>query len=304
MIEKTIEVRSVYDGLSLSVLSVVPENSLKGVVQISHGMCENKERYLPFMRFLAEHGYGAVIHDHRGHGQSVKRKEELGYFYNGKEKAIVQDLHQITRWIKKEYPKAALYMLGHSMGTLVARNYLKEYDFELEKLVLTGPPSENPGAGLGLMLARLQKKIKGGAYRSKEIQALAFGPYAGKFRKEKKASAWICSDAAVVEAYDASELCGFTFTADGFEGLFLLLKGAYSRKGWKLQKKELPVLFLGGSEDPCIGGGRKFVRELQFLKQVGYRNVTGKLYPGMRHEILNEKGKEEVYENILSYLEK
>lgn len=86
--------------------------------------------------------------------------------------------------------------------------------------------------------------------------------------------------------------------------MFLLMKETYSKKGWKLQKPELPVLFLGGSEDPCIGNGRKFVQEMQFLKQMGYQNVTGKSYPGMRHEILNEKGKEEVFENILTYLGK
>lgn len=84
----------------------------------------------------------------------------------------------------------------------------------------------------------------------------------------------------------------------------MLLKGTYSKKGWDLKNKQLPVLFLGGEKDLCIGNGRKFVQEMQFLKQVGYENVTGKIYPGMRHEILNEKGKEEVYENILRYLEK
>ena len=90
----------------------------------------------------------------------------------------------------------------------------------------------------------------------------------------------------------------------GFESLFRLMKGTYSKKGWKVRNKELPVLFLGGEDDPCIGNGRKFVQELQFLKKMGYRQVTGKRYPGMRHEILNEEGKEEVYKNILQYLEK
>lgn len=305
MIQQTANMISQYDGLSLSLLYIEPEMEvLRGVVQISHGMCEHKERYLPFMQFLAEHGYASVIHDHRGHGKSVKKPEELGYFYNGKQEGIVEDLHQVTEWAKIQFPNVPLFMLGHSMGTLAARTYIKKYDFELKKLILTGPPSRNPAVDVGLALARLQKKIKGGRYRSREIQAIAFGPYAKKFYKEKSESAWICSDAKVVEAYDASPLCGFTFTADGFEGLFLLLKETYGKTGWKLQNRELPVLFLGGSEDPCIGGGRKFVQELQFLKSVGYKNVTGKMYQGMRHEILNETGKEQVYKNILTYLKK
>ena len=82
------------------------------------------------------------------------------------------------------------------------------------------------------------------------------------------------------------------------------MKSVYSKKGWNVRNQKLPILFLGGEEDPCIGNGRKFVQELQFLKAVGYQKVTGKRYPGMRHEILNEQGKEEVFRNILQYLEK
>ena len=157
---------------------------------------------------------------------------------------------------------------------------------------------------LGLFLALLQKKLRGGRHRSRLIQALAFGPYAARFPGEGSESAWICSDKKVIQEYDRSEYCGFVFTADGFQGLFLLLKATYSPKGWKMKNPQLPILFLGGEEDPCIGGGRKFVKQLQFLKRVGYHHVTGKMYPKMRHEILNEVEKEKVYANILSYLNK
>lgn len=304
MEKRTVELISEYDKLPLSLLVAEPEGEIKGVVQISHGMSEHKERYLPFMEFLADHGYASVIHDHRGHGKSIKEKSDLGYFYNGKKDGVVKDLHQVTTWAKGQFPGKAFFLLGHSMGTLAARCYIKDYDFELDKLILTGPPAKNPAVGLGLGLARGQKRIKGDHYRSKEIQAMAFGGFEVKFRREKNRSAWICSDPAVVEAYNASELCGFTFTTDGFETLFMLMKDTYSKKKWRMENPGLPVLFLGGSEDPCIGSGRKFVREMQFLKQVGYGNVTGKTYPGMRHEILNEKGKEEVFANILTYLGK
>lgn len=304
MEKKSEWIQSRFDGLRLSILYTKPEGHLKGGLQISHGMCENKERYLPFMEYLGKRGYAVVIHDHRGHGKSVWKKEDLGYFYGGREKGIVEDLHQVTCWIKEKFPGIPVYMLGHSMGTLVARNYLKEYDGELTKLILTGPPSENPGANVGLVLAELQKRLRGGRWRSRVIQAMAFGPYAARFPGEGSESAWICSDKEVVKEYDDSEYCGFVFTVDGFQGLFLLLKGTYSKKGWKVRNPQLPVLFLGGEKDPCIGGGRRFVKQLQFLKNVGYKKVTGKMYPNMRHEILNEKGKEEVYANIAAYLDK
>lgn len=293
-----------YDGLSLSVLVTQPEDECRGVVQISHGMAEHKERYLPFMEYLAKCGYAAVIHDHRGHGKSVRSQEDLGYFYEGGETAVVEDLHQITVWAKNRFPGEKFYMLGHSMGSLAARMYLKKYDYELDKLVLTGPPCKNPAVDFGLALARLQKRFKGGNYKSKEIEALAFGAFAAKFPEEKHKTSWIAADKSVVKAYDESELCGFPFTADGFEGLFLLMKGAYSKKEWRMQKSELPILFLAGEDDPCAGNGRQFVKEMQFLKTVGYKQVTGKRYPGMRHEILNEKDKDLVYENIVTYLKR
>ena len=174
----------------------------------------------------------------------------------------------------------------------------------MEKLILTGPPCENPAADLGLLISRAEKRVSGAHHKSKLLELMAFGPYALKFKGESSRSSWVCSDKEVVRKYDESEYCGFTFSADAFESLMLLMKETYSKKGWKLKNKELPVLFLAGADDPCAGGGRKFVKELQFMKSIGYRKVTGKMYPDMRHEILNETKKELVYENIYEYLER
>ena len=192
------------------------------------------------------------------------------------------------------------------MGSLAARVYLKTYDYELDKLVLTGPPCKNPAVGLGLAFARLQKRIKGGTYKSREIDTLAFGGFAAKFPEEKHKTSWIAADKSVVEAYDASGLCGFPFTTDGFEGLFLLMKHAYEKKGWKLQNPGLPVLFLAGEEDPCAGNGRQFVKELAVFKtKAGYKQVTGEALSGYAHENFKwKKEKIQVYANIVAYMEK
>lgn len=304
MINGTTVLKSGYDGLGLSVLWTVPKEGAKGVLQISHGMSENKERYLPFMEYLTERGYICVIHDHRGHGKSVRHKTELGYFYNGKNMALVEDLHQVTVWIKYMFSDLPVYLLGHSMGSLAVRNYLKYFDNEVKKVILTGPPCENAAADLGLLIARLQKKRKGGHCSGKLLEAMSFGAYASRFPGERSRFSWICANEEVVKEYEESDYCGYTFTVDGYEGLLLLLKETYSKRGWRMQNPDLPILFLGGEDDPCIGNGRKFVQELQHMKMLGYRHVTGKLYPGMRHEILNEREKEKVYANIYKYLEK
>ena len=304
MVRGTAVVKSEFDGLGLSVLWVTPEKEAKGILQISHGMSEYKERYLPFMEYMAEQGYICVIHDHRGHGKSVYNIRELGYFYEGKNKAVVEDLHQITLWACQMFPGLPVFLLGHSMGSLIVRNYLKYFDEEVKKVILTGPPCENPAAGLGLWIARLQKKHRSGMAPGKLLEKLSFGSFAAKFPKERSRFCWICSDQDVVREYEESPLCGFTFTADGYEGLLLLMKEAYSKEGWHMGNPDLPILFLGGEDDPCIGNGRKFVKQLQHMKKTGYRHVTGKRYNGMRHEILNEKGKQEVYKNISQFLDK
>jgi alpha-beta hydrolase superfamily lysophospholipase len=304
MIENNLLVPSNYDHLNLDVLSVEPENGAKGIVQISHGMSEYKERYLPLMRFLASYGYACIIHDHRGHGKSVRSPRDLGYFYQGQAEALVEDLYQVTCLAKEEWPGLPVILLGHSMGSLIARNYLKKYDDELRMLILTGPPSKNPAAELGIGIASLEGRLLGYRHKSTLLAALSFGGYIRKFPGEKSRFAWTCSDPRVVEEYDRSPYCGFTFSDDGYLGLLKLMRETYNRKNWKCYQPGLPVLFLGGTEDPCIGGKRKFYQEIRHLKSVGYRNITQKLYPGMRHEILNERGKDIVFYNILTYIEK
>lgn len=290
------------DQLPLDVCTLEPEGEPEAVVQICHGMCENKERYLPFMEYLAERGYASLIHDHRGHGGSVYSREDLGYFYGGGAKALVEDARQFTRYIKARWPGRPVILLGHSMGSLVVRSYVKRYDGDIQMLVMVGSPSKNPLVDFGLCLARLQRRFKGERSRGRLLEKLSFGAFAGKFPDEGP-NAWICSDPQVRADYAASPLCGFTFTVDGYLGLFGLMKDVYSKKGWVCANPELPVAFLGGAEDPCIGGAGKYARAVKQMKRAGYRNVRAKLYPGMRHEILNEKDKKNVYDDLLKYIQ-
>ena len=131
---KSFQIKSNYDQLKLDGIIISCENP-KGIVQISHGMCEHKERYINFMNFLSNHGYLCIIHDHRGHGKSIKDKNDLGYFYDNGHLAIVEDLHQITLMIKQQYPHLPLYLLGHSMGSLVVRCFCQKYDQDIDGFI-------------------------------------------------------------------------------------------------------------------------------------------------------------------------
>lgn len=291
------------DNLKISVLTISPDQAPKAFVQLVHGMCEHKERYIPFMEFLAANGYVCVIHDHRGHGASVKSSDDLGYFYDGGFKAMIDDVHLVTRYIKGLYPSLPLYLFGHSMGSMVVRSYAKRYDNELSGLIVCGSPSRNPAAGLGKALAAVAGFFCGQHFRPGLIQKIAFGTFNSGLENAVSPNSWVCSDPEIVAAYDANPLCNYRFTANGFRNLFALMQDTYSRKGWKMDNPAMPVRFIAGEDDPCIAGLENFAKAVDFMRETGYTDVTSKSYPGMRHEILNEIGKEQVWNDILEFIE-
>lgn len=296
-------IKSKSDGLSIHFTVTEPETAPVGILQISHGMAEHKERYFHFCDFLAEKGYITVINDHRGHGQSVKSSKDLGFFYDNGAKSLIEDLHQITEYIKEQYPSLPCFLLGHSMGSLAVRAYAKKYDRDIDGLIVCGSPSYNPGMNAGRTLAISSAKIHGLHYRSEHLNSLAFGAFNKKFNDSGSNNNWICSDPKVVNEYDSDPLCGFTFTLNGFISLFDLMRTAYSPKNWAINNPSLPVWFIAGEDDPCIINRDKFISALGVMQYAGYENVTYRLYPKMRHEILNETDKQVVYDDIADRLD-
>ena len=301
---ETFKISSRMDRLLLEVLVTEPPEgtNVRAVLQISHGMSEHKERYQEFMEAMSEKGVACIIHDHRGHGASVGSEEDLGYMYGGGSRALVEDLHQITAYAKRRWSGLPFYLLGHSMGSLVVRTYLKKYDGELDGVILTGSPSKNDLLDLGMLLGHGEALILGRHHRSKLLEALTFGPFAARFPKEKCRFAWCCANPEIQKAYEEDPHCGFTFTADGFFALGELMKETYGEDGWQMHHPELPILFLSGEEDPCYQNRKKFAQAIEHLRKQGYRNVQGKLYPGMRHEILFEQEKQKVYHDVCRWM--
>ncbi len=300
--EKNIRLKSRQDGLPLEVLMIIPKNP-RAILQISHGMCEHKERYRPFMKYMAGRGFACIIHDHRGHGGSVRTIEDLGYFYDNGGPALVKDLHQITRHIRGLYPKLPLFLFGHSMGSLAARVYLKHYDRELDGLIVCGSPGCTPMAKPGFVLVSALSAIQGGHSRSALADHL-FSLFDLPFCREHIAHAWICTDRSVVERFNSSKYCNFTFTLNGYQALIWLMIRTYDKKGWNITNPELPILFLSGADDPCMISKRHFQQAIRTLNLVGYHNITGHLYPGMRHEILNEPDKAKVFHDVAAFTDR
>ena len=297
---------SEHDGLALSVMYAEPVGvAVKGVVQIVHGMSEYKERYVALMEYLAENGFASVIHDHRGHGASLRLAEDLGYMYEAGVKGFLADVAAVNDWAKNKYKDLPMIMIGHSMGSLGARCFLKEYGAVMDLLILSGSPMKNDAVGVAKALAKMLKAFGRGKKKSKFLEALVFGPYAAAFRKEKSRFAWICKAIDVVRNYEVDPMCGFTFTADGFEVLFDLLYRTYENKKhpYKEVKKSLPILFISGEEDPCIGGEKNFKAAMASMREAGFESVSGKMYETLRHEIFNEEEKYEVFQDVLNFIE-
>lgn len=293
------KIKSEKDDLNLSVSIIEPKGEAKGIVQISHGMAEHKERYYDFMKYLSENGYICVIHDHRGHGASVKDKKDLGYFYSENIDFIVDDLYKITKYIKNKYPNLKVTLFSHSMGTLVARNYLKKYDDEINKIILCGPPTKNSLSTVGIIIAKILNLFYKKNTPNKILNNMTFGNYN---KKEKLENGWISENIENVKKYNEDKLCGYIFTTNGFINLYKLMKKAFNKREWKLKNKELKLYVIAGENDPVIQNKIKFEKLVKFLKEIGYRNVKSKLYKNMKHEILNEKDNKKVYKDILNFI--
>lgn len=302
-------IKSSVDFLELAVAVLEPECEPKGIFQLSHGMCEHKERYYQFMEWLASKGYVCIINDHRGHGASVKCKDDLGFMYDGGWSALVEDLKTVGDWARCQYPGLPFTLFGHSMGSLAVRSYAKRYDATIDRLIVCGSPSDNPAKGLGKALAAGIGLVRGSHHRPAIIQKMTFGVFNKPFEGETSASgrpyhkAWVCSNKEVLDEHHTDPLCQFVFTANGFRNLMGMMQDCYGAKGWSLDNKDIPIRFISGAEDPCRTTDKDFFKAVDLMKAIGYTDVSGKLYPGMRHEILNETDRMTVWNDILSMLD-
>lgn len=289
-----------FDGVRLSVLTVCPENP-RFCLQITHGMAEHKRRYIPFMEYIASLGGACIISDMRGHGET-SNPADYGYFGENGVEATISDLHQIGLVLRQKYPGLPMILFGHSMGSLVARSYAAEHDHHLAALILSGEASNNPAVGAGLMLTRLIALFRGDRYRSPLIESMSTGAYDKAFPEGEKFQ-WLSVNEENRQKYIEDPGCGFPFTLNGYDTLFSFMKRTYSPKFYHVWRKDMPILFLSGEEDPVMGDKKAFEDAVRFMRDMGYRNVRSKLYPGMRHEILMESERETVYADVVAFIE-
>lgn len=275
----------------------------RAIIQLSHGMCEYITRYEAWARRFAEAGYIFCGNDHLGHGSSVQSKSELGFMAKrGGAELLVEDVHQMTRFAKEKFPGLPLVLYGHSMGSFVARLYLSRYGEELAGALISGTAGPGQPTGLGKKMAHLTGAVRGDHHRSRLLTAMAFGSYNKKFKEEKSLFSWLTRDEAVREKYGKDPYCTFVFTTAGYDTLFSLL-GAVSDKRWADGvPKKLPILLFAGDMDP-VGNYGKGVRKVYDRLRAAGCSVQLQLYEGGRHEMHNEINKDEVFCDLVRYLE-
>lgn len=283
-----------------------PEGDVRAVVQISHGMIEYVNRYQEVAEFLTARGILVAGNDHLGHGKSVLDESEWGFFASGDASAkVVRDLHALTLKIKKEYPKIPYFLLGHSMGSFMARRYAMTYGAEIDGAIFVGTGNQ-PAAMVrfGKAVVGLLSIFFGERYRSRLVERMMFGAYNKRFKPARTQYDWLSRNTENVDKYRQDKACTFLFTLNGYKTLFSTLLFIEKPANISRIPAKLPVLLLAGEDDP-VGDYGKAVRQVYMsYKRRGIKDLSLKLYPQDRHEVLNELDRREVYEYLYSWLNK
>ena len=282
----------------------LPESQVRAVLQISHGVSEYILRYEPFAEYLTARGFAVVGHDHLGHGQSVAEGSARLYFGpKGSWNWVVDDIDQRRNLAKEKFPQVPYFLLGHSMGSFLARTYLIRYPGAVDAVVIMGtgqmPPAVIAG---GMAVAAEEARRVGEDQVSPLVDKLSFGAYNKRFAPNRTNFDWLSLNQDNVDRYIADPLCGGNATIGLFREILGGLSFIAKPKNLKRMNLNIPVLFISGEMDPVGDCGKGVQRAYESFRKAGVRDVSLKLYPELRHEILNETCRETVYDDIYQWL--
>jgi len=278
----------------------------KGIVQICHGMIEHMGRYDEFARFLVSQGYIVAGHDHLGHGDSVRSEEERGYFCKNPSQTLVKDMHQLRRIMQKKYPGLPYFILGHSMGSFLLRQYLTVYGEGLSGAIMMGTGYVMPlKTEMGLQLIKFLALFKGWHHRSTLVRNMTYGKSYNGFDIDgsNPEMSWVTQNTEYFVAASADPKCNFYFTLNGYLGLLEAVSYSCRKSNIQMIPKDVPLLIISGDQDPVGDLGRAVVRFKRLCREADISDLTMKLYRGDRHDILHEPDREQVYQDILEWIE-
>lgn len=312
----------------LHVVVWEPQCEIRGILQISHGMVEEIDRYDEFARYVAGYGYVVAGNDHLGHGLSVRSPEEYGYInaFAGS-RAMVADLHRVTICLKKAYGRVPFFLLGHSMGSFLGRRYIEDYGYtkvegrrgaerNIDGFICMGTGSRSRAElAVGKLIATIESKRYGDKYRSPLLKKLAFLGYnfgvpkkiiyhEGDtwYMRRRTANDWLNRDTREVDKYNDNPRCGFDYTVKGYQVLFDTIEYCQAPENIERIPMELPILMVAGDRDPNGRMGRDIKKVYEEYLEYVSSDVEMILYEGARHEILLETSKKETFDDIVCWL--
>lgn len=280
----------------------VPEGEVKGVLQIIHGMAEHIDRYENVAKWFTQKGYVVTGEDHLGHGKSVKEGGTYGYFCDhDPATVVVRDVHRLKKMTEEKYKGVPYFVLGHSMGSFIMRNYMYRYGSGIKGAIVCGTASQPKAViAFGIFLSKLQSILFGGKHPGEFINRLAFGD--PKKIEKGHENDWLCTDKEVCDKFGADELCGFLFTVNGFYTMFSLIQRMQDPKNINKVPKDLPVKIISGTDDSVGNYGKGVVKAYESYKAAGIKDLEIKLYEGLRHEILNEPCQNEIFNELYEWM--
>lgn len=284
------------DGVQITYYSWIPRNKIQGVVLLVHGMAEHARRYEHFAVKLRTKGFAVFAPDLRGHGQTGQNSDSIGYFA---EKdgwfRVIEDLFELSRIVHADHPGQKLYLFGHSMGSFLSRTLMINYGSLYDGVILSGTGSD-PGllGKVGKFLAYRAVKKDGGRKPNKRLNDMSFGSYNKPFRPNRTEFDWLSRDEQQVDTYIGDPLCGFVCTSQFYHDLLSGLQYIHVPSNIAKIPKDLPVLLVSGTEDPVGAAGKGVKKVCDSYRAAALEDVSLNLFPGARHEILNETNRNEI----------
>ena len=294
------------DGVELFVYRWLPSGKPRVVVQIAHGLAEHAGRYARLAQSLTGAGFAVYANDHRGHGKTCKDRDQLGFLgaRNGW-RLCLDDLWMLNRHIAAEHPGIPIALLGHSMGSTMAEQFMAEHGDALAGVVLSGSSGQPTMlAVVGRLITRMERWRVGARGRSKLAQALTFGAFNKPFAPARTAFDWLSRDPGEVDKYVSDPLCGFPASIQLWIDLLDGAKAASSPRERSRIPKTLPIYVISGGRDPVSGNTKQLRAMLEAYRAAGLQNVEHRFYPDARHELFNETNREEVMRELIEWLER
>ena len=290
---------------SIRGMKLIPDGEVRGVVQIAHGIAEHIERYDGFMTFLASHGFAVCGNDHLGHGKSYRSVAEKGIFSKaGGWKHVVDDMLKLHNMMKADYPDVPYIMFGHSMGSFLTRTYIIDHPDAYDLAILSGTGHQGSLLLLGgALIADTICSSKGVEGDGSKLAGIAFSGYCKRIPDARTEYDWLSRDPAVVARYIQDPDCGFTCKNGLYRDMMHGLKYITGKTNIAKMDKDKPVYFMSGAEDPVGDYGAGVEKAYKAFCSAGMKDVTIRLYPGGRHEMLNEINKTDVMNDILGWIE-